>query len=210
MRALLFDFNGTLSDDEGLQCEIYQRLFAEQGKPLTEEQYFAELAGLSDVEIVERWLGAGHPAAAAVLAARVRLYQEAAADGSTVAAEVREAVRSARGRARLAVVSGAMRSEVESVLRAAGLDFFDEVVVAADVGRGKPAPDIYLRALELLQVDAAEAVAIEDAAPGVASAKAAGLYVVGVAGTASADRLEFADEVVPRLDVELVNRLLSL
>jgi beta-phosphoglucomutase-like phosphatase (HAD superfamily) len=44
----------------------------------------------------------------------------------------------------------------------------------------------------------------------VASAKAAGLYVVGIAGTASADRLELADEVVPRLDAELVDRLLSL
>src|SRR5438874_2046396 len=83
VRALLFDFNGTLSDDERLHCAIYQRLFAEHGRPLTEEQYFVELAGLSDFEIVERWLGPGHPAGRDVLAARVRLYQEAAGDGST-------------------------------------------------------------------------------------------------------------------------------
>ena len=112
VRALLFDFNGTLSDDERAQCEIYRQLFAEQGKPLTPEKYFAELAGFSDEEIVERWLGPGHPAAARLIADRVRLFQETVADGSTVPAHVREAVRAAAGRARLAVVSGAARVEV--------------------------------------------------------------------------------------------------
>jgi HAD superfamily hydrolase (TIGR01509 family) len=109
-----------------------------------------------------------------VLAARVRLFEEAAGDGSTVAPWVREAVLMARGRAQLAVVSGAARGEVESVLQTAGLDVFDVVVVATDVTRGKPAPDIYLRALDLLDVNAADAAAIEDATPGVAAAKAAG------------------------------------
>ena len=61
MRALLFDFNGTLSDDEGIQCEILQELFAAQGKPLSQHEYFDRLAGLSDPEIVERWLGPGIP-----------------------------------------------------------------------------------------------------------------------------------------------------
>ena len=57
-RALIFDFNGTLSDDEPIMCEIFQELFAAAGKPLTEEEYFDGLAGRSDPEIVERWLGA--------------------------------------------------------------------------------------------------------------------------------------------------------
>ena len=52
VRALLFDFNGTISDDEHVQCEVYQRLFAEQGRPLSAELYYRELAGLSDDEIV--------------------------------------------------------------------------------------------------------------------------------------------------------------
>ena len=54
--ALLFDFNGTLSDDEHIQCEIYQEIFAEAGKPLGQAEYFAKLAGLSDPEIVRTWL----------------------------------------------------------------------------------------------------------------------------------------------------------
>ena len=59
--ALLFDFNGTLSDDEHIQCEIYREIFAEEGKPLGKTEYFARLAGLSDPEIVRTWLGEERP-----------------------------------------------------------------------------------------------------------------------------------------------------
>jgi HAD superfamily hydrolase (TIGR01509 family) len=209
VRALLFDFKGTLSDDEGVQCEIFRELFGFQGKPLSEREYYDQLAGLSDPEIVERWLGPAHPAAAEVVEARVRLFRERVGDGSTVPAHVREAVRHAVGRARLAVVSGAMRSEVETVLRAAEIDVFDVVVTAEDVERGKPDPAGYLRALELLGVPAEEALAIEDVAPGIAAANAAGLRCVAVLGTSPRERLGEANEIVERLDAELIDRLLA-
>jgi len=207
--ALLFDFNGTLSDDEGVQCAIFRELFAEQGRPLSEQEYFDQLAGRSDPEIVERWLGTGHPATAEVLERRVQLFQERAGDGSTVPQNVREAVLRAADRAQLAVVSGAMRSEVELVLRAAGVDVFDLIVSAEDVTRGKPDPGGYLLALRRLRLEAADAVAIEDSPPGIAAAKAAGLRCVAVLGTAPRERLGQADEIVPRLDAALVERLLG-
>jgi len=207
--ALLFDFNGTLSDDEGIQCAIFRELFAEQGRPLSEQEYFDVLAGRSDPEIVERWLGTGHPATAEVLERRVRLFRERAGDGSTVPPHVREAVRRAAGRSRLAVVSGAVRSEVDMVLRAAGLDVFEVIVSAEDVTRGKPDPEGYLLALRRLRLQAADAVAIEDSPPGIAAAKAAGLTCVAVLGTAARERLGQADEIVPRLDARLVDRLLG-
>ena len=209
MQALLFDFNGTLSDDERIQCEIFKELFAAHGRPLTEKEYFAELAGLSDPEIVERWLGPEHPAAAEVLAARTRLFRERAGDGSTVLPRVRRAVLGIDGRVRFAVVSGALRSEVETVLRAAGIDVFDEIVSAEDVARGKPDPEGYLLALERLGVRGAEAAAIEDTPPGVKAAKAAGVHCVAVLGTVPSDPLREADEIVPRLDGSLVDRLLG-
>jgi beta-phosphoglucomutase len=207
--ALLFDFNGTLSDDEDIQCAIFRELFAEQGRPLSEQEYFDVLAGRSDPEIVERWLGAGHPATAEVLERRVQLFRERAGDGSTVPPHVRESVLRAAGRSRLAVVSGAVRSEVDMVLRAAGLDVFEVIVSAEDVTRGKPDPEGYLLALRRLRLQAADAVAIEDSPPGIAAAKAAGLSCVAVLGTAPAERLGQANEIVPRLDAGLVDRLLS-
>ena len=209
MAALLFDFNGTLSDDEGIQCAIFRELFAEQGRPLSGREYVDLLAGRSDPEIVKRWLGTGHPATAEVLERRVQLFRERAGDGSTVPPHVREAVLRAAGRSRLAVVSGAVRSEVDMVLRAAGLDVFEVIVSAEDVTRGKPDPEGYLVALQRLRLQAADAVAIEDSPPGIAAAKAAGLSCVAVLGTAPRERLGQPDEIVPRLDAGLIDRLLA-
>jgi HAD superfamily hydrolase (TIGR01509 family) len=205
--ALLFDFNGTLSDDEHIQCEIYQEIFAEAGKPLGKAQYFAELAGLSDPEIVRTWLGEERPE---LVAERVSRYQARAADGSTVGPAAREAVRYAAKRAQLAIVSGAARVEIESVLTAAGLAPLVSLVVAADdVEAGKPDPAGYIRALELLDRRPDEAVAFEDSEAGVVAAKAAGLHCVAVEGTTELDRLAAADEIVGALDVELMQRLLG-
>lgn len=205
--ALLFDFNGTLSDDEHIQCEIYREIFAEAGKPLTATEYFDQLAGLSDPEIVRTWLGEDRPE---LVAERVSRYQSRAGDGSTVKAHTREAVRYAGERAELAVVSGAARAEIEAVLGAAGLAPIVPLVVAAeDVAVGKPDPAGYIRALELLGRRPQEAIAFEDSVAGVAAAKAAGLYCIALEGTADVERLGAADEVVDTLDVGLVRRLLA-
>src|SRR3954470_5466135 len=176
-RALIFDFNGTLSDDEPILCEIFVQLFAEHGKPLSAQQYFDELAGLSDPEIVRTWLGRDHPDVDAVIAERVERYRAAVAGGSAVHAHVREAVRYAALRVPLAICSGAARAEIEPVVESAGLaPLLRGIVSSHDVVEGKPHPEGYLKALELFDGLAAhEVLAIDDTEAGVASAKAAGL-----------------------------------
>jgi sugar-phosphatase len=140
----------------------------------------------------------------------VSRYQARAADGSTVGPGVRAAVRYAAARAPLAVVSGAARVEIESVLAAAELTPFVSLVVSAeDVTAGKPDPEGYIRALELLKRGPEEATAFEDSEAGVAATKAAGLYCVAIEGTVTVDRLEAADEIVGAIDVELMQRLLG-
>jgi beta-phosphoglucomutase len=211
-RAVIFDFNGTLSHDEPILLAIFQELFAEFGRPLSAEEYFDELAGRSDPEIVRTWLGADHPAVGEVIERRIERYRELAADGSTVPEEVREAVRYAAERVPVAVVSGAARAEIEPVLEAAGLAGHVRVVVAAeDVLLGKPAPDGYLRALELLDggIAASEVLVLEDTEAGVAAAKTAGMRCIAVLGTLAAERLAAADEIVPALDVGLMRRVLG-
>src|SRR5207253_919240 len=81
-QAVVFDFNGTLSDDEPVLCEIFMHLFAEHGWPMSAQEYFDRLAGLSDPEIVRTWLGNDHPDAQAVRDERVRRYRTAVAAGA--------------------------------------------------------------------------------------------------------------------------------
>ena len=206
MRALLLDFNGTLSEDEPVLCRIFQELFAEAGKPLSEQEYYAELAGFSDREVIHRWLGRYDP----VLEQRkIDRYLELA-DGSTISDEAREAVREAAEQVAVAVVSGSARAEIQPVLDAAGLSPSITLLVSSDdIRRSKPDPEGYLIALHLLGVNASGATAVEDSEAGVAAAKAAGLYTVGVTTTLPADRLRAADIVASRVDRDLIARLLS-
>lgn len=209
--AIVFDFNGTLSDDEPVLCEIFTHLFAEHGKPMSAQEYFDRLAGLSDPEIVRTWLGEEHPDVQAVIDERVERYRAAVADGSSVHEHVREAVRYAAERVPVAICSGAARAEIEPVVEAAGLtSCFSAVVTSDDVVHGKPDPEGYAKALVLLGIDPAQAVVVEDTEAGIASARAAGVgRVLGVRGTLEPHRLARADELIDRLDVDVIRRCLS-
>jgi HAD superfamily hydrolase (TIGR01509 family) len=207
--AIIFDFNGTLSDDEPIMCEIFIELFAEHGKPLSAQEYFDQLAGLSDPEIVRTWLGEDHPDIDEVIAERVNRYRAAVGDGSSIHEHVREAVRYAAERVPLAICSGAARAEIEPVVEAAGLaDCFRAIVTSDDVVRGKPDPEGYLKTLGLLG-NPEDTLVFEDTEAGIVSAKAAGLRVIAKLGTLDPQRLREADELVDRIDVELMRRCLS-
>jgi beta-phosphoglucomutase len=206
-RAVLFDFNGTLSDDEPIVCAIFQELFAERGRPLSTETYFSELAGTSDPEIVRAWLGAEDPA---LVAEKVERYRARVEDGSTVYEPAREALRAAAAEAAVAVVSGATRAEIAPALTAAGLDEVISVTVTIDdVSRSKPDPEGYLIALELLGAGADGSIAFEDSEPGIEAALAAGLRCVAVLGTLPRERLARANGIVERLDAEAVREALA-
>jgi beta-phosphoglucomutase len=210
-RAVLFDFNGTLSHDEPILCEIFVNLFAEYGKPLSSQEYFDRLAGLSDPEIVSTWLGSDHPELDAILEERVRRYRAAVADGSTVPDGVRAAVRIAAERVPVGIVSGAALREIEPVLLASGLAGAPYFVVSSDdVVRGKPHPDGYVEALARLDggIAAPEVLVFEDTEAGVLAAKSAGMRCLAVLGTLAPERLEAADGIVPVLDLDLLKRLL--
>jgi beta-phosphoglucomutase len=206
-RAVLFDFNGTLSDDEPIVCAIFQELFAERGRPLSTETYFSELAGTSDPEIVRAWLGAEDPA---LVAEKVERYRARVKDGSTLYEPARDAVRAAAAEAAVAVVSGATRAEIAPALTAAGLDkHISATVTVDDVSRGKPDPEGYLTALELLGAGPEGSVAFEDSEPGIEAALAAGIRCVAVLGTLPRERLVRADAIVERLDANAVREALA-
>ena len=210
VRAVIFDFNGTLSDDEPILCEIFMHLFAEHGKPMSAQEYFDRLVGLSDPEIVRAWLGDDDPDVEAVIEERTRRYRDAVADGSSVHEHVREAVRFAASRVPLAICSGAARAEIEPVVDAAGLAAcFETIVSSDDVAHGKPDPEGYAKALAALDVDPADSLVVEDTEAGIASARAAGVgRVVALQTTLDPRRLMEADMLIDRLDVAVMRRYL--
>jgi HAD superfamily hydrolase (TIGR01509 family) len=206
VQAVVFDFNGTLSDDEPLLARVYQEQFAELGRPITEAEYFEQLAGHTDEEMFTRWFGRADPAQ---IEDRIVRYNRLAADGSTVDDEMRAAVRFAATRAPVAIVSAAARSEIDPVVAASGIgDSISLIVSQDDVTHGKPDPECYLTAARLLDVEPRAMLVFEDTDVGVAAARAAGARVVGLTRTLGAERMAAADELVDRIDLPLLERLL--
>jgi beta-phosphoglucomutase len=210
VRAVAFDFNGTLSDDEAIHCSIYSALFARHGKPLSPAEYYDTLAGRTEEAIIGGWLGVEGDELAALVAERIARYRVATADGDTIGPATREAVRYASMRVPLAVVSGAFREEIVPVLDAAGIsDAFTTLVTAEDVANGKPHPEGYEVLAERLAVDTGDIVVFEDTESGVLSATAAGCRCIAVRGTVAPGRLARAEELVDAIDVPLLERLLG-
>ena len=203
MRALLLDFNGTISDDEHLLCRIFTELFAEE-KPLSEDEYYERLAGLADREIVQVWLGRDDPA---LVERKIERYGELA-DGSTVT-QARDAVEYAAGRVPVAVVSGSARAEIEPVLAKAGLmESVTAIVASDDIGRASPIPRVPDRAPNARRRGGASSRR-RGLEAGVVAAKAASLYCAAVTTTLPAERLSAADEIAHRFDRDLIAGLLS-
>ena len=210
-RALVFDFNGTLSHDEPVLFAIYSELFAEHGRPLTEADYYATLAGNTEEAIIGGWLGVEGDELRTLVDERIDRYVRRA-DGSTIPAALRRVVLHAAARVPIAVVSGAYRREIEPVLEQAELaGHVTAVVTADDVKRGKPDPEGYRLALEALGdgLVPQDVVAFEDTEAGIASARGAGLRCLAVRGTLPDERLAAADGIVDAIDLTLVRSLVG-
>jgi HAD superfamily hydrolase (TIGR01509 family) len=208
--AVLFDFNGVLVDDEDVHFEAFRQILAVLGVTISQEIYRRYL-GYDDhgtiVALLEHYDRRGTVDDAALARAVTRKqaeYARLAGAHPRLGFGARALVLALRDAgARLAIVSGARRAEIDAVLDASALrGCFDTVVAAEDVARGKPDPEGYRLALARLHEAAGaalDAVAIEDAPAGLRAARAAGIRCIGVATTCPAAELDGADEIVASL-----------
>lgn len=210
--AVIFDFNGTISDDEGLLAELFERIFGELGIEVPASLYFEQFAGYADDEIcrlvLERFGRSGEPGLLEHLVERrAQLYMEAQRTRSTVHPQAADCVRRIAARVPVAIASGAARVEIEGVLESSGLrELFPVLVCLEDVQRGKPDPQGYLMARDALAVHvgrplpADQVLVFEDSEQGLRAAVAAGMPCIVIEGTAPAERLTGAAGIVRALD----------
>ncbi len=185
LQAVIFDMDGVLVDSYRAHFESWTALCAEHGVPLGEERFAATFGRTSRDIILKLWPQPPDEDAVRALDDRKEaLFRDVvgrdfpAMDG---AGELLESLRAA-GLA-LAVGSSGPPENVDLALDRLGREVFAAVVTGSDVERGKPDPQVFLLAAERLGVAPAACVVIEDAAPGIEAARAAGMAAVALAST---------------------------
>ncbi len=205
---MLFDFNGVLVHDEPVHWRALREALAPLGLRISWSRYRERYLMGDDATAIRRALAdAGQPSPGAGEVARLvrakrRAYRRRIGSRLRFEAGAARFVRGLEPGPLLAIVSSATRSEIRAAVRASSLARrFETVVSGDDVARTKPHPDPYRTALRALGVPAREALAFEDSPGGIASARGAGLRVIGVSTSwgAAALRRAGASAVVARL-----------
>jgi HAD superfamily hydrolase (TIGR01509 family) len=182
LRALLFDLDGTLCDTDPLHHHTWRALLAPHGIAVDDDLYRRKFSGRLNPDIVAELLPRLDRAANLDLCERKEaLFRELTPQLDPLPGVIKliDGARSAG--VGLALVTNAPRINADHMLAALGLaDVWDTVVVAEEVGPGKPDPTPYRAALQRLGVPADAAVAFEDSASGVRAAAGAGIFVVGL------------------------------
>ena len=214
--AVIFDFNGTLSDDEPILFDIFQELFdTHLGWAITPEDYRTDLLGMSDREIIEYAVehhgGADAPGVDDFLRLRHGRYKERVAGQSPITeAALRLVELLASHDIPMAIVTGAQRDDVLAVLEHSPVGPLIPILVAEeDVTSGKPDPEGYLSGARLLDRDPADILVFEDSAPGVRAALAAGMRCVAVSADPTPTLRDVAPAIVGRLAPALLAEALA-
>ena len=181
--AVVFDLDGLLLDTESVWTQAEGELFARHGRTFGpgEKRRLIGTSGAKAASIIEEMLDL--PGQGQVLAAAIRdLVWHALEAGAAAQPGAVELVRElAEAGVPIGVASNSPRAIVDRAIAYSALDVtFGVVLGGDDVPNPKPAPDVYLHAARHLGAEPHQAVALEDSPPGVASARAAGLHVIGV------------------------------
>lgn len=187
IRSLIFDFDGLLLDTETPEVDVWKRIYAEHDLEFPIDLWGQIIGGhgVSNFDAAQHLTERARDALDAhSLRARHRAENDALILVQPVLPGVMDVLDQARRLGlRLAIASSSPHAWVDTHLTRLGLfDRFECVICADDVpaGRTKPNPDLFLKALETLDLKADEAIVFEDSPNGVHAARAAGIFVVAV------------------------------
>jgi len=201
-RAVLWDMDGTLIDSEELHWISWQNTLLSEGILITREQFLSSFGQRND-SIIPQWLGtASTPERIEKIAnAKEELYRHLVRrNGISPLPGVAGWLRRLHEEGwQQAIASAAPRANIDAILEAlSATHIFQGIVSAEDVSRGKPDPEVYLKAASRVGVPPDRCIVVEDAAAGVEGARRAGMRSIGV--SRNGHQLS-ADVVVRSLDL---------
>ncbi|MFH0878714.1 MAG: HAD family phosphatase [Lentisphaerota bacterium] len=214
LKAVLFDFDGVMVDSEFYHYRAYQEVLKPTGHDYTWDDYVSYFIGFDDRDAFRAaYSRVGHPLhdehLRSLIAAKAAAFQRMVEkEGITPYPGVVSLVRALSAKYAVGLCSGALNSDVQPVIKALDLaGCIHEIITAEQVAGSKPDPECYTLCVARLaahfperDIKPSNAVAIEDTPAGIQSARAAGLKVMSVTNSYSADKLHEATRVVASLE----------
>ncbi|NBO64072.1 MAG: HAD family phosphatase [Acidobacteria bacterium] len=211
-RAIIFDFNGVIINDEPLHCELLRQVICEEGMSFNEGDYERYYLGRNDRTCIQIALSRHHRPEMndaqyidALVSRKTSYYQEAFCGRDLLFPGIASLIPKLAALYPLAIASGALRSEIVLALSSARIEeHFQLIIAAEDVQCSKPDPEGFILAwqgLRLVMPNLApeDCLVIEDTTAGITAAKAAGMQCLAVTTSYPASDLALADEVTSEL-----------
>lgn len=202
-RAVIFDMDGVLVNSEPLHERAFYQVVAELGYAKTHGLKFSDYVGRSDFELWQDFVAKNNPphSLEELLQRKRERVIKVILENEPIFPGLLPLLEQLAPHFKLGLASGSERAVVQTVLSLKNLRrFFPVVVTAADVKKGKPAPDIFLLAAKMLGAAPQECAVIEDSKPGVTAGLAAGMQVIAITNTHPAHELQHAHHVVKSYD----------
>jgi beta-phosphoglucomutase len=220
LKAVIFDFDGVITDSEILHFRAFNQVLKQHGFELTKEEYYKTYLGFSDADcyaalIQEGRLKIEKEQIRNLIDKKKVIYKEIALKEGKLNEGVRDFLLMLdENSIPMAICSGSLMSEVEMILADTGLrNLFKEIVSGEQVKRGKPDPEGFLLTLEKLNnnktisnqmensnhIEANDCVVIEDSQWGLQAAKTAGMNIIAVTTSYGPEKLGMADKIIDHL-----------
>ncbi len=210
IKALIFDFNGVIVNDEPIHFRMFQKVLREEGIALSQKEYYRFYLGMNDKDCFAAVLKKARAKSTTTIICNLitrksRYYEAFISKHLIFFPGAINFVRIAARKYPLAIASGALRSEIDYILKRGRLGkCFSAIVAAQDVRNGKPHPEGFVKARKLLnrklglRLRPAECLVIEDSLEGIEAAKRARMRCLALATSHPVSKLKRAADSVAR------------
>ena len=223
LKAVIFDFDGVISDTERTHLQAFNKILAKYDIEISEADYCKNYLGLNDYEGFKEMAGAhnlqfGDEQIKELIVQKGKIFEELAKTKNNIIEGTAEFLNMLKQNGiKMAICSGAVRSDIDVILSGTELpDFFEAIVTADDVKESKPNPAGFNQALQKLnekqdsKISPTECIVVEDSPWGLEAAQKAGMHTLAVTNSYTVEELKMAEKVTDSLSKVTIAELQKL
>lgn len=206
VKAVIFDLDGTLVDNNSYHLETWKKYLENMGRNISEEEYNANINGRTNRDVIEYIFGRkmNEEEILKYSLEKEALYREIYQPYIQPVPGLMELLEIFSNKnIPMAIATSGIQPNIDFMFGHIPIKkYFKTVVNSSHITKGKPDPEIYLKAASILNVPPKNCLVFEDAVVGIKSAKAAGMKVIAIATTQPKEELSIADMIIDDYEFE--------